>query len=54
MIVPYPPGGAADTIGRIVVEQMRQPLGQPIIIENVDGAEGSIGTGRAAHARPDG
>jgi tripartite-type tricarboxylate transporter receptor subunit TctC len=54
MIVPYPPGGAADTIGRIVVEQMRQPLGQPIIIENVGGAEGSIGTGRAAHARPDG
>ena len=54
MIVPYPPGGAADTIGRIVVEKMRQSLGQPIIIENVGGAEGSIGTGRAAHARPDG
>ena len=54
MIVPYPPGGAADTIGRIVVERMRGPLGQPVIIENVGGAEGSIGTGRAARARPDG
>jgi tripartite-type tricarboxylate transporter receptor subunit TctC len=54
MIVPYPAGGAQDTIGRIVVERMREPLGQRIIIENIGGADGSIGTGRAARARPDG
>jgi tripartite-type tricarboxylate transporter receptor subunit TctC len=54
MIVPSPAGAAADTIGRLVAERMRGSLGQPIIIENVSGAGGSIGTGRAARARPDG
>ena len=54
MIVPALAGGAPDTIGRFVAERMRGSLGQPIIIENVSGASGSIGTGRAARARPDG
>jgi tripartite-type tricarboxylate transporter receptor subunit TctC len=54
MIVPFPAGGAADVIGRIIVERMREPLGQPIIIENIGGADGSIGVGRTARARPDG
>ena len=54
MIVPGPAGGADDTIGLLVAERMRGSLGQPIIIENVGGASGSIGTGRAARARPDG
>jgi tripartite-type tricarboxylate transporter receptor subunit TctC len=54
LIVPYPPGGPVDAVGRIVAEQMRGSLGQSIIVENVGGAEGSIGTGRAARARPDG
>jgi tripartite-type tricarboxylate transporter receptor subunit TctC len=54
MIVPSPAGAAADTIGRVVAERMRGSLGQSIIIENVSGAGGSIGTGRAARARPDG
>jgi tripartite-type tricarboxylate transporter receptor subunit TctC len=54
MIVPYPAGGLPDAVGRVMAERMRAPLGQPIIIENVSGAEGSIGTGRAARARPDG
>jgi len=54
MIVPYPPGGSTDVIGRLLAERMRRSLGQPIIIENVSGANGSIGTGRAARARPDG
>jgi tripartite-type tricarboxylate transporter receptor subunit TctC len=54
MIVPFPAGGAADVIGRIMTERMREPLGQPIIIENIGGAEGSIGVGRVARARPDG
>jgi tripartite-type tricarboxylate transporter receptor subunit TctC len=54
MIVPLAAGTALDVIGRIVAERMRGSLGQPIIIENVTGADGSIGTGRAARARPDG
>ena len=54
MIVPFPPGGLTDVIARIVAEAMRSPLGQPIVIENVGGATGSIGTGRVARAAPDG
>jgi tripartite-type tricarboxylate transporter receptor subunit TctC len=52
--VPFPAGGFLDATGRIVAERMRRSLGQPIIIENVGGADGSIGTGRAARAKPDG
>jgi tripartite-type tricarboxylate transporter receptor subunit TctC len=54
MIVPFPAGGPADLIGRVVAEHMKSTLGQPIIIENVGGADGSIGSGRVARARPDG
>jgi tripartite-type tricarboxylate transporter receptor subunit TctC len=54
MIVPASPGGPLDVIGRILSEPMRGSLGQPLVIENVSGADGSIGTGRAARARPDG
>ena len=53
-IVPFPAGGPLDSVGRVLAERMRASLGQPIIIENVGGAEGSIGTGRAARAQPDG
>src|SRR5215468_9415720 len=54
MIVPYAPGGGVDVVARIMAEPMRKCLGQPVIIENVGGAEGSIGVGRAARATPDG
>ena len=54
MIIPFPAGGPLDSVGRVLVERMRPSLGQPIVIENVSGAEGSIGTGRAARAQPDG
>jgi len=54
MIVPFFAGGPLDSVGRVLAERMGASLGQPIIIENVSGAEGSIGTGRAARARPDG
>jgi tripartite-type tricarboxylate transporter receptor subunit TctC len=54
MIVPFPPGGPTDVIGRVLAERMRESLGQPIIVENVSGADGSIGIGRVARARPDG
>jgi tripartite-type tricarboxylate transporter receptor subunit TctC len=54
MIVPSAAGGPADMLARILAYQMRRPLGQSVIIENVSGADGSIGTGRVARARPDG
>jgi tripartite-type tricarboxylate transporter receptor subunit TctC len=54
MIVPVTPGGVFDTVGRVLAERMRESLGQPVIIENVGGADGSIGAGRVARARPDG
>jgi tripartite-type tricarboxylate transporter receptor subunit TctC len=54
MIVPFAAGGPNDTIGRIMAERMRAPLGQPVIIENLVGANGTIGVGRAARAAPDG
>src|SRR5215470_17068273 len=54
MMVPFPPGGLTDVVGRLIAEGMRTPLGQTIIIENVGGATGSIGTGRVARAAPDG
>jgi hypothetical protein len=54
MIVPFPAGGPMDVIGRLVGERMSAALGRPIIVENVSGADGSVGTGRAARARPDG
>jgi tripartite-type tricarboxylate transporter receptor subunit TctC len=54
MIVPLAAGGPIDTIGRIVAEAMAASLGQPVIIENVTGASGSIGVGRVARAAPDG
>jgi tripartite-type tricarboxylate transporter receptor subunit TctC len=54
MIVPFPAGGPIDATGRLVAEGMRASLGQPVIIENVSGASGSIGTGRVARAEPDG
>ena len=54
IIVPFSPGGPTDVIGRVLVERMRASLGQPIIIENVTGAGGSIGVGRVARAAPDG
>ena len=54
LIVPFPPGGSTDTAARIIGEAMRPSLGQPVIIENVGGAGGSIGVARVARAAPDG
>src|SRR5215468_3260342 len=54
LIVPFPPGGSTDVAARIMAERMKPVLGQPIIIENVGGAGGSIGVGRVARAAPDG
>ena len=54
LVVPFGAGGPADAIGRIVAEGMREPLGQPVIVENVAGASGTIGVGRVAAAQADG
>jgi len=54
LIVPFASGGVSDAVARIVAEPMRRSLGQPVVIENVAGADGSIGSGRVARARPDG
>ncbi len=54
VIVPFPAAGPADVLARILSEPMRQSLGQPIVIENVSGAAGSIAVGRVARAAADG
>jgi tripartite-type tricarboxylate transporter receptor subunit TctC len=54
MINPFPAGAPLDTIARIVDERMRVSLGQPVIVENVPGAAGTLGVGRAARAPADG
>ena len=54
MIVPFPAGGATDTLARFLAERMRAILGQPLIIENVGGAAGSIGVTRAVRSPADG
>jgi tripartite-type tricarboxylate transporter receptor subunit TctC len=54
IIVPFAAGGPTDVIGRALAEKMRASLGQPVLIENVTGAGGSIGATRGAQAPPDG
>jgi tripartite-type tricarboxylate transporter receptor subunit TctC len=54
MIVPLAAGSTLDLVGRVMAERMTKSLGKPVIIENVSGADGSIGGGRAARARADG
>ena len=54
MVVPFAAGAPVDMVGRLIAERMRVPLGQPIILENVSGAAGSLGVGRAARAAADG
>jgi tripartite-type tricarboxylate transporter receptor subunit TctC len=54
IIVPFPPGGGADTLGRIVGQKLSELWGQQVVIDNRAGAGGNIGTGMAARAVPDG
>ena len=54
LIVPFPPGGSTDVAARIMAEKMRPIIGQPIVVENVGGAGGSIAVGRVARAPADG
>ncbi|MGC0054116.1 Bug family tripartite tricarboxylate transporter substrate binding protein [Brucella pituitosa] len=54
MVVPFPPGGTSDFVGRVVAEQLGRELGQSIIVENLPGAAGVIGTVNIAQAEADG
>ena len=54
MVIPFPPGGVADTVGRPVAEALSRALGQPVIVENRSGAGGGVGMAAVARAKPDG
>src|SRR5918998_5631288 len=54
LVVPYPAGGPTDVIARIVAEEMGKSLGQNVIVENLAGASGAVGTRTVAKAAPDG
>jgi tripartite-type tricarboxylate transporter receptor subunit TctC len=54
IVVPFPAGGGTDVIGRMIAERIRASLGQPVIIENVAGANGTIGVRRVVRSAPDG
>jgi tripartite-type tricarboxylate transporter receptor subunit TctC len=53
-VIPFAPGGPTDMLGRAIAEQMSHILGQPIVVENVAGAGGSVGVERVVHSPPDG
>jgi tripartite-type tricarboxylate transporter receptor subunit TctC len=54
MIIPFPPGGVADAVGRPVAEALGRVLGQPVVVENRAGAGGGVGMAQVARAKPDG
>ncbi len=54
LIVPFPPGGSNDIVGRVIGQQLGERLGKPLVIDNRGGAGGLIGTEIAIHAQPDG
>jgi tripartite-type tricarboxylate transporter receptor subunit TctC len=54
LVIPYPPGGGNDTLGRLVAQRLSTALGQQVFVENKAGAGGNLGTGEVARAKPDG
>lgn len=54
VVIPYPPGGGADTVGRILFARLSERLGQPFVVENRGGAAGTLGAAQVARAAPDG
>lgn len=54
LIVPFPAGSAADTVGRLIGAKLSERLGQPVVVDNRDGASGAIGTAKLANSEPDG
>src|ERR1044071_2371252 len=53
-ILPFPPGGGTDILGRLIAERLAANLGQPVVGDNRGGAGGTLGAEAAAHAAPDG
>ena len=54
MIVAFPPGGPSDIVARLMADKLTEALGKPVVVENVSGASGNIGTERVAKSAPDG
>ena len=54
VMVPFPPGGSTDIVGRMVAEHLQKALGRTVIVENLPGATGTIGVAAVARAKPDG
>ncbi|MGE8703302.1 MAG: Bug family tripartite tricarboxylate transporter substrate binding protein [Achromobacter sp.] len=54
LIVPFPPGGTSDVVGRIFAEALAKQIGQPVVVENRGGAGGTVGSRAVASAAPDG
>src|SRR5215475_2828712 len=54
MVVPFPPGGGTDVLGRIVAHRLSEILGQQVVVENLGGAGGMIGSAHVVNAAPDG
>lgn len=53
-VIPYPPAGTSDNLGRLIAEKLRSALGQPMVVENKPGGTSSVGTELVAQAKPDG
>jgi len=54
LVVPYPPGGIGDTLTRMIGNQLAPRIGKPVVVDNVAGASGNIGTNQVARSAPDG
>jgi tripartite-type tricarboxylate transporter receptor subunit TctC len=54
VVVPFPPGGSTDTTARVTTQKLEQSFGQPLVVENKPGANGSMGASQVARAKPDG
>src|SRR3712207_5895415 len=54
LVIPYPPGGPTDLVGRLVAQRLSDRWKQPVVVENKAGASGTIGSDFVARAEPDG
>lgn len=54
LIIPFPPGGSNDIVGRLIAQQLTDRLGKQVVVDNRGGAGGALGTELAAHSAADG